>query len=166
MTYTLGTKSRANLVGVHPRLTSVVELAIGLSEQDFGVFEGVRTLERQRKLVAAGASRTLRSMHIPQADRLVESDHEYGHAVDLVPWIDGQYRWDWGPCYKIAAAIGRAAREQGVADKMCWGGVWDKTLIEYAGPDDTMREAVHAYGARHPGRDFIDGPHYQIGRLG
>ncbi len=45
---------------------------------DFSVKEGVRTLARQRQLVAEGRSRTMRSKHLVQSDG-------FGHAVDLYP---------------------------------------------------------------------------------
>jgi peptidoglycan L-alanyl-D-glutamate endopeptidase CwlK len=166
MAFALGNASKQKLVGVHPIIARVVERAIQISEQDFGVFEGVRTLERQKKLVAAGASKTLRSMHIPQKDMTGASAEVYGHAVDLVPWIDGQFRWEWGPCYAIAAAMDAAATEQGVAQRFCWGGVWDRWLSDYGGNSFNMKQAVLLYQARHPGPDFVDGPHFQIGRLG
>jgi peptidoglycan L-alanyl-D-glutamate endopeptidase CwlK len=166
MTYSLGTASKAKLVGVHPIIRGVVLRAIEISSQDFTVYEGVRTLERQRKLVAAGASKTLNSMHIPQKDRAGRSQDILGHAVDLVPWIDGEPRWEWGPCFAIAAAVDKAATEQGVAQLFCWGGVWDRWLSQYGGTPENMKAEVAAYAARHPGPDFVDGPHYQIGRLG
>lgn len=166
MTFVLGSKSLANLEGVHPVLVRIVKRTIEITEQDFGVYEGARTIERQRKLVASGASKTLNSMHIPGADRLNLGNGVVGHAVDLVPWIDGQFRWEWGPCFKIAYAFDQAATEQGVAGKACWGGVWDRWLSQYGGSAATMKAEVDAYAKRHPGPDFVDGPHYQLGRLG
>ena len=81
--YSLGRKSQSNLVGVYPPLAAVVYRAIGyMSEYDFTVFEGIRTLKRQRRLVAKGVSRTMNSKHLS------------GRAVDLVPWINGKAVWD------------------------------------------------------------------------
>lgn len=164
--FKFGAKSLANLNGVHPVLVGVVMRAIEISVQDFTVFEGLRTLERQKKLVASGASKTLNSMHIPAVDRLGTTTERYGHAVDLVPWIDGQARWEWGAIYPIAAAMRAAAVEQGVADKVNWGGVWDKWINQIQPSAAGIKLAVQEYQARHPGPDFIDGPHFQIGRKG
>lgn len=155
MTYQLGMKSKNKLIGVHPTLVKVVNRTIELTTQDFMVHDGVRTLEFQRKLVARGASKTLKSMHLPQADG-------FGHAVDLVPYIQGQPRWEWGPIYQVALAFDQAASELGVADKIVWGGVWDRTLASYGGSAASMEKAVQEYCKRHPGPDFIDGPHYQL----
>jgi peptidoglycan LD-endopeptidase CwlK len=155
--FTLGQTSLTRLHGVHSSLVAVVQRAIQLTVQDFTVFEGLRTPERQRKLVAAGASKTMDSYHLPQHDGL-------GHAVDLVPWIDGQPRWEWKPIFNIALAVDQAATELGVADHIVWGGVWDRNLAQIGGSAAKMEAEVHAYGVRHPGPDFIDGPHFQFRR--
>lgn len=165
--FTFGAKSLGNLKGVHPALVAVVKRAIQISVQDFTVFEGLRTLERQKKLVAAGASKTLNSMHILSKDKLDSlSPTPHGHAVDLVPWIDGQARWEWGAIYPIAAAMRQAAIEEGVAGLLCWGGVWDRWMSDMLGSAAGLKMAVEAYTVRHPGPDFLDGPHFQIGRKG
>ena len=111
MAFTFSRRSRENLRGVHPDLVRVMERAIEISDLDFIVIEGLRTIERQRELVAQGASRTMNSRHIT------------GHAVDLLPiGRDGRAAFDW-PLYDILApAVKRAADELGVA--IVWGGDW------------------------------------------
>lgn len=153
MTYVLGAKSKRNLEGVHPELVRVVERAIALTEQDFSVHEGLRSLETQRKYLARGVTRTLKSKHLKQPDG-------YGHAVDLVPYVDGVLRWEWPLIWDIAAAMQTAAIEEGVS--LRWGGVWDRRLnLLQQGPEGLKAE-VSAYSARHPGPDFLDGPHYEL----
>lgn len=153
MAFGFGNQSRARLVGVHPSLVKVCHSAIAASGQDFTVFEGQRTLDRQKKLVASGASKTMNSKHLKQATG-------YGHAVDLVPWIDGTPRWEWGPIYEIARAMRAAGIEHGV--KIRWGGVWDRGLSDLPDTAKGIQAAVKAYCDRHPGPDFIDGPHFEI----
>jgi peptidoglycan L-alanyl-D-glutamate endopeptidase CwlK len=108
--YKLGQRSRERLQGVHPDLVRVVERAIELTSVDFTVLEGLRTTERQKMLVAAGASRTMNSRHIT------------GHAVDLGAYVDGQVDWSWPLYERIAEAMKLAAKELGVA--ITWGGDW------------------------------------------
>jgi peptidoglycan L-alanyl-D-glutamate endopeptidase CwlK len=108
--FKLGTRSRACLVGVHPDLVYVVELAIEITAVDFTVLEGVRTVERQRSLFASGASRTLDSRHLT------------GHAVDLAPWIRGSVSWEWTDYHRLAPSVKRAAAEVGIPVE--WGGDW------------------------------------------
>ena len=107
---TLNATSMKRLAGVHPDLVKVVVRAAALSETPFVVAEGRRSLERQRQLVAAGASRTMNSRHLT------------GHAVDLAALVDGKVRWD-GPLYaKLADAMKQSAKALGVA--IVWGGDW------------------------------------------
>ena len=156
MPYSFGINSKVELQGVHPSLVMVAEAAIAISDQDFSVHDGLRTLVEQQKLVAKGASKTLDSKHLRQADG-------YGHAMDLVPYINGKLRWEWGPIYTIAEAVHRAAEEAGV--KLVWGGVWDKALADLPSSRDGLEKAVQAYVQRRlqAGRKaFIDGPHYQL----
>ena len=108
--YSIGTKSKQRLVGVHADLVQVVERAIEITTVDFTVLEGLRTPERQKALRDAGASQTLNSRHIT------------GHAVDLGALIDGEVRWDWPLYHKIAAAMKEAAKELNVP--IVWGGDW------------------------------------------
>lgn len=153
MTYALGAKSLARLEGVHPDMKRVVLKAIGYSVQDFTVQEGLRSLATQQEYVRRKVSKTLNSKHLKQPDGT-------GHAVDLVPWVDGGPRWEWGPIYDIAAAMRRAAIEESVAIR--WGGVWDKRLADLPATDAGIQAEVAAYCARHPGPDFIDGPHFEL----
>ncbi len=69
-------RSLKNLKGIHPDLRRVMDRALKDSPIDFVVIDGLRTIERQRQLVAAGASKTMKSRHLT------------GHAVDLVPLLD------------------------------------------------------------------------------
>jgi peptidoglycan L-alanyl-D-glutamate endopeptidase CwlK len=105
--FNLSNKSRQKLEGVHPDLVVVVERAIRISDQDFSVLEGLRTVSRQRQLLAKGATTTMNSRHIT------------GHAVDLVPY---PLTWDWDYFYPIADAMKAAARELGIP--LEWGGDW------------------------------------------
>lgn len=108
--FKLGPRSLMRLNGVHDDLVRVVRHAIELSPVNFSVIEGLRSLERQKALVEAGASRTLRSRHLT------------GHAVDLAPWVDGEVRWDWPLFGPIATAMKTAARELEIPIE--WGGDW------------------------------------------
>lgn len=110
MAYKLGLRSKARLRGVHPHLVKVVERAILMTTVDFTVLEGLRTVERQRKLVDSGASTTMNSRHLT------------GHAVDLGAWVGGTVRWDWPLYHKIADAMLRASKELNIP--LEWGGYW------------------------------------------
>jgi peptidoglycan L-alanyl-D-glutamate endopeptidase CwlK len=110
--FSLGPRSKQRLKGVHPDLVKVIERAIKITDVDFAVLEGLRTPERQKALVEAGASQTLNSRHIT------------GHAVDLGAWVGDEVRWDWPLYHKIAAAMKEAARQLDV--KIVCGADWKK----------------------------------------
>lgn len=110
MTFNLSQRSRDRMKGVHPDLVKVVELAIKNSSVDFIVTEGLRSVERQGQLFAAGASKTMNSRHLT------------GHAVDLAAIVGTKVRWDWPLYAKLAQAMKNAAAELGV--KIVWGGDW------------------------------------------
>ena len=62
--YQLSEKSLDRLKGVHPDLVHLVHDVMSLQIMDFSVNEGVRTIERQKTLVAEGKSRTMLSKHL------------------------------------------------------------------------------------------------------
>jgi peptidoglycan LD-endopeptidase CwlK len=146
--FKLGEGSKKELQGVHQDLVAVVKRAIDLTVQDFAVHDGIRTLAEQKRLVASGASQTLDSRHIT------------GHAVDLVPYINGKLRWEWDPIYMIADAVRKAAQELDITVR--WGGAWD---VDFTASTDSPEDLVAEYVARrrHAGlRAFIDGPHFEL----
>lgn len=110
MTIILGPRSLARLEGVHPDLVRIVKKAADISDLDFTVLEGLRTVERQKELVKQGASKTMNSRHLT------------GHAVDLAPMINGKISWDW-PLYKrLAKTVKAAAAVERLP--LQWGGDW------------------------------------------
>jgi len=110
VTIVLGQRSLSRLEGVHPDLVRVVKKAAALSDLDFTVLEGIRSVERQKQLVSQGASKTMNSRHIT------------GHAVDLAPMIAGEVRWDWPLYHKLAKVVKAAAADEKVP--LQWGGDW------------------------------------------
>ena len=115
MSITLSQKSLTKLEGAHPDLAAVIKRAAALSSIDFTVLEVTRTLARQKQLVASGASKTMRSRHLPGADGK-------SRAVDIAPLDGGQVSWAWPVYFKLAPVIKQAARELGVPIE--WGGDW------------------------------------------
>lgn len=147
-TFELGEGSLKELQGVHQDLVAVVKRAIQLSIQDFAVHDGIRTLEEQKNLVQAGASQTLDSRHIT------------GHAVDLVPYINGKLRWEWEPIYRIADAVRLASKELGIP--LRWGGAWDIAFTESQDPPDELVAEYVARRKKAGKKAFLDGPHYEL----
>lgn len=139
--------SLKRLNGVDDRLVKVVKLALQKSKQDFAVLEGVRTKERQAQLVKKGASQTMNSKHI------------IGHAVDLVPIVNGEVSWDWKYYYPIAEAMREAAKELGI--NIRWGGAW-QTLNSSTLPTTKLVENYVATKRKQGKKAFTDGPHFEL----
>lgn len=109
--YHLSDLSNSRLSKIHPDLQKVVQRAINISDTDFIVGEGIRTIERQRELYNKGASKTMNSRHLT------------GHAVDLIALDEaGVVSWDWEYYYSIEVAMKQAAKDVGVTIE--WGGDW------------------------------------------
>lgn len=78
----------------------------------FFITEGLRTVERQKQLVASGASKTMKSNHIT------------GRAFDFGLLVGKEARWDW-PLFMQAGKIIKAeAAKLGI--RIVWGGDWPK----------------------------------------
>lgn len=109
--FVLSARSLKNLEGVHPDLVKVVHAAIKVTEVDFVVTCGARTLAQQQELFAKGATKTLKSRHLT------------GHAVDVAALLEGNVVWAPFAYRRVAQAFKRAAYEHGV--KIVWGGDWE-----------------------------------------
>jgi peptidoglycan L-alanyl-D-glutamate endopeptidase CwlK len=144
----ISARCELRLAGVHPDLVRVVRCAAE-GGAVFRVVEGLRSQERQRDLVASGASQTMASRHLT------------GHAVDLAPMVDGAVSWDWRHFFPLADAIADAARKEGVP--LIWGGAWGRSVHDW--PKGGAKAAQDAYAAerRAAGRKpFLDGPHFEL----
>ena len=137
--------SEKKLKKVHPDLVRVVRrVAKDWKDPETGwiITCGPRTLEEQRVLVAKGASKTMRSRHIPAANG-------FSHAVDFACTIKGVLKWDWNLYVKLANAVKLAATAENVPVR--WGGAW-ALLSDLKSP--ITSSALH--------KSFPDGPHFEL----
>jgi peptidoglycan L-alanyl-D-glutamate endopeptidase CwlK len=149
MTYKLSQRSLDKLEGVDERLQAVVKHAITATKIDFGVIQGMRTLEMQKELVAKGASQTMKSKHL------------VGHAVDLMAYVGGKGSWQLNVYDDLADAMKEGADMVGV--QLRWGAAWHINDIRKW--EGTMEEAMNNYiDVRRSAnrRPFIDGPHFEL----
>ena len=142
------------LEGVHPHMTAVVERAIQLTEVDFGVTQGVRTLDEQKANVAAGRSQTMASKHLLQ-------DDGFSHAVDVVAYIGPDVSWELNVYDDICDAFKEAAKEVGCSIK--WGAAWSEGDIRtYKGSAEDAMMAYVDLRRSQGRRPFIDAPHFEL----
>ena len=119
-----GKRSQQRLRGVDARLVSVLNEVV--KHYDITILEGKRTEERQRELVAKGASKTMKSKHLE------------GKAIDVAPYPIP----DWDDTYQFIYMAGRVMQE---ADRLGvhlrYGGDWDRDDIVVS--DQTFQDLVH-----------------------
>ena len=103
-----GKKSQERLRGVNSELVNVLFELVKI--MDVTIIEGVRSQERQDRLVAEGKSKTKFSKHIT------------GRAVDLAPYpIDWE---DRDRFHYMGGMLRGIAHQMGV--KVRWGGDWNE----------------------------------------
>jgi peptidoglycan L-alanyl-D-glutamate endopeptidase CwlK len=142
------------LEGVHPHMTAVVERAIQLTGVDFGVTQGVRTLDEQKANVAAGRSQTMASKHLLQ-------DDGFSHAVDVVAYVGSDISWELNVYDDICDAFKEAAKEVGCSIK--WGAAWSEGDIRtYKGSSEDAMMAYVDLRRSQGRRPFIDAPHFEL----
>lgn len=113
--FKFSSRSKERLKGVDEKLVDVIETSLMESPYDFGITEGLRTIEKQKEYVKAGKSQTIKSYHLN------------GRAVDIVVYKDGKVTWDLKYYKEIADIVKEIAAEKGL--KITWGGDW-KTLVD------------------------------------
>lgn len=142
-----------NLKYVDTTLVQVVHLALKLSEVDFAITEGLRTLDRQKRLVSNGKSQTLNSKHLDDKStpNVIDS-----WAVDVAAYIGSDISWDIEYYIQIAEAFRQAAIQLNV--KMVWGGSW-----AILNDERSAKISYHHYIQLRRSQNrtpFIDGPHF------
>ena len=146
--FKLSNRSLSRLEGVNPELVKVVKRAIELTTVDFGVIEGLRTLETQKEYFERGVSQTMKSKHL------------VGNAVDLMAYLGSRGSWEPTLYDDIADAMKAAAIELNVP--IVWGAAWH--IDDFRLWDGTGQEAMDQYIElrRSQGRKpFVDMPHFQ-----
>lgn len=106
----LSRESEAKLDRVHPALAAVIRKAAEYCKTEFRITEGIRSVQRQKELYKAGATKTLKSRHLT------------GHAVDVAAEVNGRVRWDWPLYTRISLCVKVASIELGIP--VVWGGDW------------------------------------------
>ena len=147
--YKFSQRSKDRLVGVESGLVEVLSAALEHSKVDFGIGEGVRSIERQRMLVDAGKSHTLNSRHLT------------GDAVDILCFIDGKLTWEPKHYVTAAEAIREASTFLDIPIR--WGGAWS-----VLGESPSAQQATDTYVARKRAegkRPFLDYVHFEVPKV-
>jgi len=109
-------RDEQRLVGVHPALVKVFRRVAEVSVIRFTITEGVRSLTRQKVLVAKGLSKTMKSRHLT------------GHAIDVALYDDdGKITWDLQKYKDFATIVEQVAASHGIEVE---AGVRWKTIVD------------------------------------
>lgn len=122
MTYQLSKSSKNNRAGVDYRLIEISDLAITLTDVDFGhpKLSGLRDASQQKLLYLDGKSQCDGEVNI--------SKHQLGKALDFYAFVDGKASWDIVHLSAVACAMFQAAMILGY--RIQWGGLW-KNFKDY-----------------------------------
>jgi peptidoglycan L-alanyl-D-glutamate endopeptidase CwlK len=124
-------RSLAEMSGIHPDLRRLCDrtleiLSLSSTPLDIMIIDGKRSLEEQKRHVASGASKTLKSRHL------------HGLAIDFAVLVSGKLRWEDAYYAPVRAYFKQAAKELGLR-------------LEKDIPWDTGHIALHASTHPDPG---------------
>jgi peptidoglycan L-alanyl-D-glutamate endopeptidase CwlK len=113
----LSQRDMQRLKGVRAELVDLAQVVSNIVPQTLPgaklfITEGLRTVERQKQLVKAGASRTMNSEHLK------------GRAFDFGLMVNGKVRWDWPLFNQVGKIVESTAADLGI--RVEWGGRWKK----------------------------------------
>ena len=109
--FKFGQTSLERLEELHPDLKLVFTEVIKLTPIDFGITEGLRSVERAEQLLAEGKSKVG-----------AKSLHCQGKAVDIVCYNGGKVTWELEFYEAVAGVVGEVCEILDV--KIRWGGSW------------------------------------------
>lgn len=113
--FKFGSKSLKELSTVKPALQKVAHRALELSDIDFTIVQGIRTVSQSAQNAQNGTS----FLKDPS-----KSKHITGDAIDFAPLKDGKIDWnDRETFWKVALVFKRAAEELGI--KVRLGADWN-----------------------------------------
>lgn len=103
MGFKLSARSQSKLDGVNEPLVRLVHRALEISEADFAIIEGLRSIEKQQENVRKGVSQTMKSKHLT------------GQAVDILPSsIRPGMKWELHHFKPVLHAFHLASIELGI----------------------------------------------------
>lgn len=144
MAFQLGNRSASKLEECHPDLLKIVQLALKVSEVDFGVAEGYRSPERQKSLFDQGKSK------IDGINRKGMHNYRPSKAIDIFAYHPDlatrrKIAYDFNTiCYLggVLQSCAQILRAQGkISHTLRWGGNWDRDGVIIH--DQSFDDLVH-----------------------
>jgi len=121
--YKFSNTSLKRLRTCHIDLQRIMLLAISVSDIDFGIAEGHRSIERQKELFDEGKSK------VDGINKKGKHNYTPSLAVDIYPYFNGGANWDKEHLSYIAGIIKACTEllldQEEITHKIRWGGNWD-----------------------------------------
>lgn len=125
MSFQFGNRSKTKLASCHPDLQLIAEESLKVSQVDFGVSEGHRSVEKQLEYFNTGKSKI---------DGIkIKGKHNYqpSMAFDYYAYVSGKPKLAFNSSYLvylggvITATAKRLLNEGRISHKVRWGANWD-----------------------------------------
>jgi peptidoglycan L-alanyl-D-glutamate endopeptidase CwlK len=144
MSFQLGKRSRQLLSECHPDFFKIVEMALKVSEVDFGISEGYRSPERQKQLFVEGKSKIdgvrQKGMHNMKPSLAIDI---FAYHPD--PATRQKIAFDYNTLSYLAGVLQTCAKilyyQGDIQHTLRWGGNWDRDGIIIK--DQTFQDLVH-----------------------
>jgi len=125
MSYKFGNRSNRNLATCHVDLQLIAEESLKISQVDFGVSEGHRSVEKQLEYFNTGKSK------IDGVNKKGKHNYQPSLAMDIYAYVSGKPKLSFNPTYLaylggvITATAQRLLNEGRISHKVRWGYNWD-----------------------------------------
>lgn len=123
MGYKFSRTSLKRLETCHEDLEKILKVAVSVSDIDFGIAEGHRTIEKQQEYFNEGKSK------IDGINKKGKHNYSPSLAADIYPYFDNGAKWDNEHLSYLAGLIHGVSEmlyEDGAINhKIRWGGNWD-----------------------------------------
>ena len=121
--YKFGNRSKSKLSTCHKDIQLIMNEAIKITNVDFGIAEGYRSIEKQQQYFKEGKSK------IDGVNKKGKHNYSPSLAVDIYPYFENGAKWDNEHLSYLSGII-HAVSEMLLTDgkishKVRWGGNWD-----------------------------------------
>ena len=155
MAYSLGKRSKENYDTLHPDLQKVVNLALKVSQVDFTITEGERSVERQQMLFDTGKSKVNPKAYTPEVlitkgKHITNDFRKESWAFDFIACVPGKPKLAYDKTHLmyligVFTACGEILLQRGeITHKIRSGANWDRD------------------GELQYDQSFFDAPHIEI----
>ena len=122
-----GKTSLDRLSTCHPDLQLIMTEALSISNVNFGIAEGHRSIEKQQQYFKEKKSK------IDGVTRKGKHNYSPSLAVDIYPYFEGKAQWDNEHLSYLSGVIHAVSemlfKEGRTSHKVRWGGNWDSDGI-------------------------------------